>query len=164
MAPAVRIAGPCLLVLTVAAVLVPAPIAAARSARPCREQTCVARFTVGPEMSWFESAEVFRSGSERVSVHLGAGDEQLEVRERIGRNGCRRRLGGAGVRAVVDVCGARSPVSIRAWRVWGGWVELEVGYRGIRRVPTPQGVEGVRTGSGNPGGGSSAPSGGVSAR
>jgi hypothetical protein len=160
----VRIAGLCLLVLTLAAaVLVTAP-AAARSKRACREQVCVARFTVSPQMSWFESDEVFRPGSERVSVHLSVGGEQLSELKRTGTGGCRRRLSGAGVRAVVHVCGARSPVSIRAYRVWGGWVDLDVSYRGIRRASIPQGVEGVHAGSGHAAGATGAPgSGGVAA-
>lgn len=164
MASHARVARPCLLGVAVAAALVLSAPAGARSKRTCREDACAARFTVGPRMARFESAELFYPGSERVSVHLSVGGEELSVVERTGAGGCRRRLSGIGVRAVVDVCGAQTPVSVRARRVWGGWVSVDLRYRGVERGTIPQGVKGVHSGSGHVGGGAGIPaSGGVSA-
>ncbi len=158
-----RILRPCLLGLAVAAALIGSGSAVARPGRACRNDACAARLTVGPNMAWFESAQVFYPGLERVSVRLSVGGKTLGVVERGGPAGCRRRLSGEGVRAVINVCGARTPVKVRARRFWGGWVSLALSYRGISRDTIAQGVKGVHAGSGHSAGGVSPPeSGGVS--
>jgi hypothetical protein len=142
-----------------AALAVPALTEA--SAHRCHQQSCVARIIVGPRPILFTSAERFQMGSERLVVRLFVDGTELRLVRREGWHGCRTHLGEAGVHATVSVCGASTPVEVRASRSWGGSVKMEIVYRAHRIA---QGVKGISASSGSGNGGvASSGTGGVGA-
>ena len=142
------------------ALLTTASAATAAAEPRCRKAACRETVTVGPTGIRFRSDERFQPGVERVVVRLYAGGDELVTLWREGELGCRRHLRGSGIRAIVSVCGAETPIRVTARRP-AGIVRMEIVYRARPRRQAVLGSSGSFAGSG----GLPAPaSGGVSAR